>query len=289
MTAETLVPLIAEVLAAERPDWRKLEVHQVAGGLEFKAFRARTQAGEELFLRAADERFSSNDNDAQVDARRLLVQEAKLARILDGSGVPVPRVHQLVLGDRIDVLVTECVADDGSSIADADVLAVLAKLHNVAVPALDLVAQEHPSTARTLAERLTRRLAVVAQLDDLHKTPIPSMALLREAADVPGASLLHLDVRRANGLARGGKLMGLVDWTNALVGPPALEYARLAEYGEVRVPAACFEGVPEQAELVFRLDAAVMLAVVFLSEAPSPVDAERQVTRVRDLLHRLVH
>jgi aminoglycoside phosphotransferase (APT) family kinase protein len=282
-----LVPLIAELLAARQPAWGALEIRRVAGGIEFDAFALRTEHGEPLFLRAAAERFSSNDNDPQVDARRLLAQEAAIAELLGRSQVPIARVRELVVDDRLDLLVTDWVEDDGSDVRDADVLRLLSHLHAIPLPALELVAQEHPSAAATVAHRTARRLETVARLADLEDAPIPAPDALRAAAELPGESLLHLDVRRANMRVRGTELGALVDWTNALVGPPALEYARLAEYGEVDVPSSCFDGVPEPAELVFRLDAAVMLAVVFLSEAPSPDDAARQVARVRDLLRAL--
>lgn len=287
MTADDLAPLITETLAAHRPELGSLTLDEVRGGLEFNAFFVRTEAGDELFLRAADERFSHNDNDGHVDARRLLVQEAELAGHLGETEIPVPEVHDLVLCDPIDLLLTEHVADDGSEIEGPDVLDLLSRLHRLAPPDVDLVAQEHPSTALTIAERLHRRLVLLVESHDLEEVTIPSVSSLRVAAEIHGESLVHLDVRRANMLVRDGEVVGLVDWTNALVGPPALEYARLDEYGEFEVPGRYFQDVPEPAELVFRLDAAVMLAVVFVSEAPSPEDAQRQMVRVRDLLGRL--
>ena len=88
-------------------------------------------------------------------------------------------------------------------------------------------------------------------------------------------ALLHMDIRPANLLTKSGALRGVVDWSNALIGDPALELARIAEYGfltreflagyDDQTP---FAQVPAAAELLFRLDTAVMLAVVFLSEAP---------------------
>ena len=44
-------------------------------------------------------------------------------------------------------------------------------------------------------------------------------------------SLLHMDLRAENILTSGGKIVGLVDWDNALFSHPALELARMAEYG----------------------------------------------------------
>jgi len=99
-----------------------------------------------------------------------------------------------------------------------------------------------------------------------------------------------MDARQANLLTRAGAVVGIVDWSNALIGDPELELARIAEYGAL--DSAFLEGYespgprempPQQLELTYRLDAALMLAVVFLSEAPDPERARRQVARVLEL------
>jgi aminoglycoside phosphotransferase (APT) family kinase protein len=130
-------------------------------------------------------------------------------------------------------------------------------------------------------------LAVLGDRGLLGGRRIPAEPALAEWAATPGASLLHLDVRRANMLVQGGRLVGLVDWTNALIGAPVLELARLAEYGEVDLASGLFDPFEDEAEMVFRLDAAVMLAVVFVSEAPDASRAGEQLSRVKDLLDLL--
>ncbi len=287
MTGDPLGSRVAKALATRRTDWTPMEIESVAGGLEFVPFAVRTGDGQRIFVRAGESRFSSNANDPHVDSRRLLQQEARIAEHLGGFGIPVAQVREVILEDDIDVLATDWVDDDDSTVDDAEVLETLARLHKVSAPAFDLVAEESATAAETVAARTARRLAVAGALANFGDVRIPSESILLEAATVPGRSLLHLDVRRANMRVRSGRLTALVDWTNALVGPPALEYARIAEYGEMQVPVGCFGGVPRAAELVFRLDAAVMLAVVFLSEAPSREDAARQLVRVKELLGEL--
>jgi aminoglycoside phosphotransferase (APT) family kinase protein len=41
---------------------------------------------------------------------------------------------------------------------------------------------------------------------------------------------VYLDVRASNLRCTGGAVRGLLDWSNALVGDPAMELGRLAEY-----------------------------------------------------------
>ncbi|HEX3648630.1 MAG TPA: hypothetical protein VHV49_09380 [Pseudonocardiaceae bacterium] len=69
----------------------------------------------------------------------------------------------------------------------------------------------------------------------------------------------------------------MLDWSNALVGDPAMELGRLAEYARLpgngldyeQVLAGYGEPVPvdSAAFWIYRLDAAVMLALLFHSEA----------------------
>ena len=114
------------------------------------------------------------------------------------------------------------------------------------------------------------------------------------------ASLLHLDIRPSNLICIGGRVQALIDWSNALIGDPRLELARLSEYAQVEeneTDEAAFRagyreagsGIAEEtaADVLYRLDAAVMLALVFLSVVPKPALAPGQVKRVGLLTERL--
>ena len=94
--------------------------------------------------------------------------------------------------------------------------------------------------------------------------------------------------------ARFGEVTAVIDWSNALVGDPALELARVAEYGHLE--AGFVHGYestgrmgdsPREVEIVYRLDAAVMLAIVFLSENQDPSRSTRQVKRIVDLCNAM--
>ena len=95
-----------------------------------------------------------------------------------------------------------------------------------------------------------------------------------------------MDLRPENILTRDGKIVGVVDWENALFGDPALELARMAEYGVLsRDFLDGYGGLDWETQLpmslnrLLRLDAAAMLAVVFLSEVPDPRRARFAVER----------
>jgi aminoglycoside phosphotransferase (APT) family kinase protein len=144
-----------------------------------------------------------------------------------------------------------------------------------------------------LAARLRRRFGHLASRAGL-ADDLPAEATLRPLLRWPeaGRSLLHMDLRAANLLCRDGRVSAVIDWANAVVGDPALEMARIAEYGEWGADfRRGYEEVaspvepPEPVETLYRLDTAVMLANVFLSERPDL--ARRQIERVRELLDRL--
>ena len=109
-------------------------------------------------------------------------------------------------------------------------------------------------------------------------------------ADALPRRLLHMDLRKENILVRGGRPVAILDWSNALIGDPALDLARAAEYGSLTPAALDAYGdagsftmssvtplgplgplTPRQA--VYRLDTAVMLSHVFLDGAPDQAKA----------------
>jgi len=101
-----------------------------------------------------------------------------------------------------------------------------------------------------------------------------------------------MDFRVANLRAQRGRVMAVVDWENAMVGPAAIDLLRVLEIAD---PGGDFlqaygGGVPDLQpgeDTVLRLDAAVMLALVFLSEAPDAELAKVRVARVRELVDQL--
>ena len=117
--------------------------------------------------------------------------------------------------------------------ATVDSLGRLVRLiHDCPLPDIRPVAQTDASTEETIAMRLDRRLRVVEATSGRRLDP-PSLDQFRTILNDLGdrRSVLHLDLRAENILTRDGKIIGLVDWDNALFGDPALELARMAEYG----------------------------------------------------------
>ncbi|MFD4658975.1 phosphotransferase family protein [Kitasatospora sp. NPDC058444] len=283
--------------------WGLSGLELVGKGLEFTVFRALDRDGGPVAVRLAHRRFDSNANDPHVDTRSLLVQEHAIARHLAGHGLPVARARELVLADdpnSPDVLLSDYVDDDGSPLDSHALGQLLARLHEVPPPRLRPVAAEGGTTAEAIATRIGRRWAELARrTDDLPEPPAADV-LARHLAPLTGTSLLHLDVRSSNIRRHQGRTTALLDWSNALLGTSALEFGRLAEYARypendldlaaLRAGYATVAPVPDEDDpclLACRLDAALMLALVFLSEAPDPTRGPTAATHARDLAQRL--
>ncbi|UCH94938.1 MAG: aminoglycoside phosphotransferase family protein, partial [Candidatus Aminicenantes bacterium] len=220
-------------------------------------------------------------------------QEAKISIYLGKFGLPLPLIHCLCINDNeIDFLISQFIDSDNSP-PDGYLLGQLMKeIHNKPVPQLKPVLQGDEPLNRTLSERIVRRLRVVANLAaiDIEIPTLEAIQALLDRYEVKRYSLLHMDARPENLLTQKGSIVGIVDWANALIADRGLELARIAEYGYLTPEFLsgygqenCFSHLPKEVELIYRLDTAVMLGVVFLSEAPDPENAKVQLKRIIEL------
>jgi aminoglycoside phosphotransferase (APT) family kinase protein len=233
-------------------------------------------------------------NDPGATTEQLFQQEHLLLNYLEKSGFPnAPR--SFFCGDisGLPYVIIEYLEADRDPRQDASKVGrILARLHRISLPDLKLSAQEGLPVPELIPARLTRRFAAYRQLSG-------SRAALPDARVMTGVlrdlsspvSLLHLDVRSVNIIWDAPGRPKLIDWSNSLLGPPQLELARLAEIGDLRTGDVIrgyraeggeIAGSPDS-ELIFRLDAAVMLAVVFLSGDAGPELVAAMVRRVDEL------
>jgi aminoglycoside phosphotransferase (APT) family kinase protein len=162
--------------------------------------------------------------------------------------------------------------------------------------------ESHDDADQLLAERIGDRLKNLAAVTDLGAgfPDIRAVLAADRDAGLP-RRLLHMDLRPENILVRSGRPAAILDWSNALVGDPALDLARAAEYGSLTPAALAGYGdagtftmaplgsltslSPRQA--VYRLDTAVMLSHVFLDDAPDEAKARRYIERTKSLCRLL--
>ncbi len=278
-------------LASDNEEWGVTGIEIAGAGLQSLVFRADSRAFGPIAIRTPMNRWVTDDNDPCIDSRDLLRQEAALASHMLTFGVPVPRVHGLVIkDDGLDFLVSEYIDHDGTAYDGGQLGELVRLIHECPLPDIRLVAQDSASTEETIALRLNRRLRVIEAASERRLNP-PSLDESRTILKGLGdrSSVLHMDLRPENILTSGGNIVGLVDWDNALFGDPALELARMAEYGVLDSDFLYGYGglnwqtqLPVALNLLLRLDTAVMLAIVFLSEAPDS-------RRARSAIERLAH
>ncbi|MBW5422390.1 phosphotransferase [Streptomyces sp. BG9H] len=222
-----------------------------------------------------------------VGSAALVRQEHAIAAHLGPLGLPVATpLRQIERPDGLLVSLAAHVEHDDVPLDGRDVGRFLAALHAATPPRTPLAYQAPGDFTGFFVKRLGDRHANLRRAaPSLPPLPAPlRVTAALEAVRTPHR-LLHLDVRRQNLLSRGGRLQAVVDWSNALIGPPLMELARVAEYAllpdngidasEVLAGYAESTAVPDlesPAALLYRLDTAIMLALVFHSVAP---DAER--------------
>jgi hypothetical protein len=261
--------------------WQAAGLREAGAGVTFLVCRAETAPFGTVAIRVPWTGHHVSDNDAGIASRQLLWQEAGVAAHVGAHGIAAPKVHALHRGDDgFDFMVSEFMVADGSP-PDARAFGRLMRaVHTCPPPTVPLVEQTDQPFDRTIAARIARRGAVFARLTGL-ALALPSRAAMATLLE-PGSarrSLLHMDARPENLFTREGRIIAIADWANALIGDPALELARMEEwghpggeflagYGEARP----FGALPPAAECLYRPDAVLVLAIVFLSVAP---DAER--------------
>ena len=292
---EADLPAAVRALAAER---RFERLRPAGGGVEFQVFEAAAPDGSKVVLRfAPGGRYQSNPNDREVDTRSLLRWEYAVAQHLAGLGFPVAAPRELVLGEP-DVLVSDFITDDAGGADQAALGALLLRLHHCPLPPVrPPAATRGQPAARLVPGRIAMRFAELAALVLALPAAPPAGQLTAVLAPRPAGSLLHLDVRAPNLRCTGGTVRALLDWSNALTGDPAMELARLAEFallpGNGLDYDAILDGyraavpVDSAAFWIYRLDAAVMLALLFNSEAAHAALGPRSVDRLREVHQRL--
>ena len=278
-------------LGRHYPSWQVDNLRSEGAGLEFVVCRGDSPRYGPLAFRVPWNKRIANDNDESIDARDLLRQEVILASHARAFGIPSPLVHHLHIGtDGFDFLASEFVISDGSS-PDPHLFGQLLRAIHATVPCLT---QNWLCRVREagdlIAERLLRRSGVIERIVGMN-LPLSQSDLVRAvlAQSSGRLSLLHMDARPENLLTWKGTVRGVIDWSNALIGSPALELARIGEYGHLKSDFLSGYGdseaieVPLREELLYRLDTVVMLALVFLSEAPNAGRAKAQIARVVSL------
>ncbi len=274
--------------------WSVANWRPVGAGIEFLVVGGTSPVVGDVVFRIPWQRWIDNDNDADLDTRRLLGQECAIAAYVGKRGLPAPRPITLHCGDDgdPDFLVSEYVRGDGSPSDGVAFGRLMAALHGLTALELATAMCDRASTNQTVAARITKRLRALAALTgDVLVAPSEAALLAVLDACCTRRRILHMDARDANLLTRGGAIAGIVDWSNCLIGDPLLELGRIAEYGGLTDAFRLGYDAPAELArldapegLICRLDTAVVLTLLFTSQIPDPVRAAAHRARVHELL-----
>ncbi|WP_049656122.1 phosphotransferase family protein [Kitasatospora sp. MY 5-36] len=277
----------------------------LSSGVEFLVYRASPLSGaahEDVVLRVPRARTFHTANNVGVGADGLLEQELRITQWLAPDGFPVARALGIeYTRTGTPVLLSAFVDSDAQAPDWSEVGALFAALHAKPAPDLAPVVQYGRPVPDLLAQRLPDRFGRLLDLrPGLGELPERAAIAARLAETSAEPALLHLDLRRQNLLCGQGRVAALIDWSNVLIGDPAMELARMSEYALIpengldeRAIRQGYEAaggkssVTPAADLLYRLDAAVMLALVFTSVAPDPRLGPAQTARVVELLREL--
>lgn len=272
----------------------------IGQGLEFVVFKAKSDKHGVVALRVPRHKVFRNVNDPSTNAKQLIYQELKIYELLRGGPVPVPEPLCLLEIRGYPAMLSTYVPDDGSEVHPEELGRLAALIHSTQLPLdwnVELAAMEGTDFLTAIVQRVLRRFDQLAKEEPsvnawaLTKNDLePITAHLRHLP----SCLLHMDLRDANLRSCKGKPVAVVDWTNALIGPAAVDFFRITElsrpgdafingYSTIKSPPK----VTMEEEAFLRLDAALMLALVFISEAPDQKRREPSIRRVEELARML--
>lgn len=277
------------------------DVAPAGSGLEFTVFRAWDPRRGEVAVRVPRYRTYRFPGRLPFSARRALDQERAICAHLHSLGFPVAEPLLQLETASGPVLVSRFLASERHGADSERIGVLLARLHLAAAPAIAPLDHDGHPVAEAMARRLCLRWTRLRDFLPELPPPDPMEHLARRLAPVAeNPSLVHLDIRSCNLMSAGEEIVGLVDWSCAMLGHPAIELARSAEYS--RLPengidfAALLAGYRSTAplpaldgrvEALVRLDTVAMLGVIFFAYAPDPTRQEWVRGRVSDLLPRL--
>ncbi|WP_409295838.1 phosphotransferase family protein [Peribacillus sp. SCS-26] len=290
-------PELAEVVKNSLETDYGWEVHSIqpsGQGVENIVF-AVIEKNKGLFAVRSPFPAGEHSEERMAGGKTFLKKEYELNRHCAGYGIPVPRMHVLHLSSEISYLVSEFIEGDEMAIPDEDIGFLARSIHKIPVEGVPIFSRSR-NIAFYIAERISRRLDHLRKNGYLLPDFLPVNKLESILAlDRTEPCLLHLDLRPANIIGRNGKIKALYDWDNALIGSPALELMRIFECGELEADdflkgygSTDFLGqIPETALLLYRLDAALMLAVVFLIDLKDEEKGRNSLSRVQDLIYEV--
>lgn len=273
------------------PDWNIQTIDFIGNGVVNAVFLVNDNNLGKLAVRTPWNADNSMDNQISNDVISLK-KEAEIAHHCYKNAIPVPKVHQLYLSEEINFLVSDFVSGDNAAISSLEIGQFVSKIHNVPTEKLNIIDQGNLPLTSMISRRIIERNLTLCKLINIRNV-LPNTVELESALNLaePVNALLHLDVRPPNIIGEKGKIQAIVDWDNAFIGHPIMELMRICESKELDVGdflkgynnKSIMENTEEVIQLIYRLDTALMLAILFVSIIKDTKKATYYIKRVEFL------
>ena len=209
------------------------DLSHVGSGIGASVFRATTSDGTAVAVKVPRARWRPNHNDGVVDSRWFPQREISIYELVRLHGLPSPElVHNHFGDDDFDFVVYSYVEHDDSFPSGRELGELLARIHSVAVPPSVAERVSPRPMEKILADRMAARAVTLYELTGRHLQIPHQDWIIGTLAGQYERSLLHLDIRPVNILARQGQVAAVIDWDNALMGDPELEIVRMRIFGD---------------------------------------------------------
>ncbi|MFD1735458.1 phosphotransferase family protein [Bacillus salitolerans] len=293
--AEELEKKLIQVINKSYHEWDTNTLCLAGYGVENAVFKIENMEKRLFAIRVPWNKRVLNDNEGEFDSRIQLQKEAEIASHCFKYGLPVPEVIHLHLDEDIDFLVSHFIRGDQNPTSSYEIGLLTSKLHQLPINKLRTI--DSRKMSKILSERITNRFEVFKRI-----TSVPIEFISQKELetilqhDDDQTCLLHMDIRPANLISENGQIKAIVDWNNALIGNPVLDVMRTVETNEVDETEflkgygkdEMIDITPRIIRLIYRLDTAVMLAVLFLSYLQDKEKGEYYTTRVQSLCKSII-
>lgn len=240
----------------------------------------------------SEEQMMDKDSSAVLSLKK----EAALSEHCFKHQLPVPKVHKLYLSEKVNFLVSDFIAGDQQEISSFAIGELTSQLHHIPIDGLSIIGQNERSLPAIISQRITSRAGTLSGLMKLDFL-IPSSEELEGILNTSQINdcLLHLDIRHPNLIGKKGQIKAIVDWDNALIGNPIMELMRISESQELHVEEflkgysdlSILERTDGLIQNIYRLDTALMLAILFTTFIPDPQKREYYVNRVQIISRKI--
>lgn len=272
----------------------------IGQGIDFLVIHLHSKKLGDIAVRTPKMRHINYGNET-YDLLYFLKKEKKIYKYCQNFDFPVPKFYFIHESDDIIFFVYEYVINDRTNIPPNQLAHILNKLHSLPIEQLsDIRINEHENTNFNLmlASRIQDRTQKLNYINPIFPT-LDKNILIKFINHGDRRSLLHMDIRPDNILTRDNKIVSIIDWSYAIIGDPLLEVIRIEEFSIANGYSLfdhsfldhynihSYADISDITELIYRLDAALMITLVFTENPRFKNLLNRQLDRTFRFLKEL--